>query len=283
MKKLFYILCGVLSMYACKDDAEKVTPSNISNVTYQAGEGSVLLRWAVPADSAYEFVRVTYNDPWTGKKNTLLASRYSDSLRVNNMLQKFGAYTFTLQPVSVTGHTGEAVTIEATCNPRPADVVIASSQPIALTANMLSSNSLATQSGDDGGVAALVDGDVNTFYHSSYNPTVFPAWIDVALTEGVDSFTFGYQNRNRDHGKAQTIEVYGSNDKTTWTLIKTINSGLPTAASSAYTSAEVRSYPTTYTNLRFKVTASGGGNTYFNMAEFKLTKNTLTVYDPENK
>lgn len=280
MKKLFYILCGVLSMYACKDDAEKVTPSNISNVTYQAGEGSVLLRWAVPADSAYEFVRVTYNDPWTGKNNTLLASRYSDSLRVNNMLQKFGAYTFTLQPVSVTGHTGEAVTIEATCNPRPADVVVASSQPIALTVNMLSTNS--EQAGDGGGLAALLDGDANTFFHSQYSPTIFPAWIDVALTEGVDSFTFGYQNRNNANGKAQTIEVYGSNDKTTWTLIKTINSGLPTAASSAYTSAEVRSYPTTYTNLRFKVTASGGGNTFFNMAEFKLTKNTLTVYDPEN-
>lgn len=280
MKKLFYILCGVLSMYACKDDAEKVVPSNISNVTYEAGAGSVLLRWAVPADSAYEFVRVTYNDPWTGKNNTLLASRYSDSLRVNNMLKKFGEYTFTLQPVSSTGHTGEAVTVTATCNARPADVVIASSQPIALTVDMLSTNSV--QAGDGGGLAALLDGDATTFFHSQYSPAIFPAWIDVALTEAVSSFSFGYQNRNNANGKAQTIEVYGSNDKTNWDLLSTISSGLPTAASSAYTSNEIRSYPTTYTNLRFKVTASGGGNTFFNMAEFKLTKNTLTVYDPEN-
>lgn len=282
MKKICYILLTcMLTLIACdKNDEESVTPGNISDISYIAKPGSILLKWSVPTDSNYQYVKVTYYDPWMNKNNVLLSSVYSDSLAIPNMLRKFGDYTFNLQTVSRTGELGNAQTINASALARPEEYTIASSSPIALTASMLSTNA---QEPSEGPIENLLDGSTTTFFHSSWSSTIWPAYIQIDLDAPVNAFSFWYRNRANANGKPSIIEIYGSNDASNFTLLETINSGLPAGSGAEYTSPVIITAPQSYSHIRLLVTKTAANNTFFNMAELKLYKCDLTIYNPEGE
>lgn len=139
------------------------------------------------------------------------------------------------------------------------------------------------KSPDGGGIAALVDNNYNTYFHTRWDGTAVNEahYFQVYLGEDIltNQFTFSYKPRNGSPAPS-AIKVYGSNDGSTFTdVLAEITSGLPAHNSgTTYQSATITS-PQTYSYLRFTVTksepANGGACQYnnqyfFGMLEFDL-------------
>lgn len=149
---------------------------------------------------------------------------------------------------------------------------------VILTANMLTSN--AAQSGE-GSLANLLDGDLTTYFHSSYSPAIydkFGHYIDIKLPNEVNSIAFNYTTRhNNANGAPKVVKLWGSNtgNADSWELFGVISSGLPTGKSGIYSSS-VFSSPTAFKYFRFAVTEGASGkmnetsSSFFALAEFSL-------------
>ena len=140
---------------------------------------------------------------------------------------------------------------------------------------------------DGGGIAALVDNNENTYFHTRWDGTVVnePHYIQVDLGAEsiVNEFIFTYKPRNGSPAPT-AMKVYGSNDGSNFTdVLAEINSGLPAHNSGrAYQSDNIVSKQ--YRYLRFVVTASVGpgksqygGQYFFGMLEFDLNKVAATA------
>ena len=138
------------------------------------------------------------------------------------------------------------------------------------------------KSPDGGGIAALVDNNYNTYFHTRWDGTKVNEahYFQVYLGEDIltNQFTFSYKPRQYSPAPS-AIKVYGSNDGSTFTdVLAEITSGLPAHDSgTTYQSATITS-PQTYNYLRFTVTKSepAGGECkynnqyFFGMLEFDL-------------
>ena len=146
-------------------------------------------------------------------------------------------------------------------------------------------------SGDDGkgGVAALLDEDAGSYLHSNWSSlssTHDYLQIDnvvIVNSAGLyDLYNFkiaGQQRGDGQNDRPKNIEIYGSNDKTTWTPI-TIVEGLPNTAGATWSSNTI-SPNGKYSSLKFVVKTHDNENDvsrpYFHMAKFDLIKLTSTV------
>ena len=79
MKKILLGLCailGLINMTGCSSDEKYPMPTTIdqNSLSAEAKAGAIKLKWTVPADSNYYYVKVTYTLPEDGKKCLRLAS-----------------------------------------------------------------------------------------------------------------------------------------------------------------------------------------------------------------
>ena len=79
MKKILLGLCvilGLINMIGCSSDEKYPMPTSIdqNSLSAEAKAGAIKLKWTVPADSNYYYVKVTYTLPEDGKKCMRLAS-----------------------------------------------------------------------------------------------------------------------------------------------------------------------------------------------------------------
>lgn len=144
------------------------------------------------------------------------------------------------------------------------------------------------------GTALMVDGDLNTFFHTVWSGTSVNEnhYFQIDCGEGLslEEFTFNYTTRPAgDGGKdaptqfvitgGNTTDVNG--DVTDWTPITTISEGLPSEKATSYNSGTIGTLGTAYRYLRFTVpTASGGtfgGQYYFGIAEFSISRPVAKV------
>ena len=147
---------------------------------------------------------------------------------------------------------------------------------------------------DGDGIAALIDGTVDTYMHTQWGGTAVDDdhYVQVNLGEGLGlaEFSFTYAIRNVDNPSYNSpapsvIEVYGSTDGNDFTTLlatfpsDNLDNALPSyrEAGKYWTSAAITSN-TDYEYLRFYVRGSDGpgdkqyGNHYFfAMSEFALT------------
>ena len=147
---------------------------------------------------------------------------------------------------------------------------------------------------DGDGIAALIDGTIDTYMHTQWGGTAVKDdhYVQVSLGEGLGlaefSFTYAIRNMNNPSYNSpapSVIEVYGSTDGNDFTtLLATFpseNSGntLPSyrEAGKYWTSAAITS-KTTYKYIRFYVKGSEGpgnvqygGHYFFAMSEFALS------------
>ena len=143
-------------------------------------------------------------------------------------------------------------------------------------------------SGNDGagGVAALLDEDAATYLHSNWSSlssTHDYLQIDFGNAVGLENFKIaGQQRSSGSNDRPKNIEIYGSNDNSTWTHITTVE-GLPNTAGATWES-EVISADTRYTHLKFIVKTHDNYNQtssvsrpYFHMAKFDFFKVTSTA------
>ena len=131
-----------------------------------------------------------------------------------------------------------------------------------------------------GGVAALLDEDAGTYLHSNWSSlssTHDYLQIDFGSAVGLDNFKIAGQQRNgAEADYPKNIEIYGSNDNSTWTPITTVE-GLPNTSGATWQSDAI-SAAARYSHLKFVVKTHNNYNQttvtrpYFHMAKFDLFK-----------
>ena len=137
---------------------------------------------------------------------------------------------------------------------------------------------------DKGGVAALIDGDPNTHFHTAWeNVPAGPHYFQVDLGEEntIGDFSFNYVSRKEARSDFPSqFTIKGSTNGNDFELIKVINIDMPStpeaAAGESY-SFDVTGVTKEYRYLRFEVTNTKsydnvGYRTYFHAAEFDLFK-----------
>lgn len=139
-------------------------------------------------------------------------------------------------------------------------------------ASQYSSNAVETT---EGSLAALLDNDYTTFFHSSWSQTVEGThYLQAEVSKPTKSLFFYFKKRSQNNNNRPTdITILGSNDGVNFTEVTRINSGLPTDAGTLdYTSSVIKATQA-YKHFRFMVNATGGdtGNTqFFTFSEFYI-------------
>lgn len=152
--------------------------------------------------------------------------------------------------------------------------------PIALAASMFSSN----LPGKDGeGFAQMLDGDINTFYHSTWDvpsnekETIYKTepYLDIALLQAERRIRFDYTTRNAGNYAPLKLTLYASNDGAQWKQIRTFtveNDALPTGAAESYESPVI-DLGDNYSHLRLQLNESQH-RLYLVFSEFRLWRAT---------
>lgn len=152
-----------------------------------------------------------------------------------------------------------------------ASTVTCSLEPYPLTVNMLSSNAVEPS---EGSLANLLDGNVNTYFHSAWSVSVSGTHhMQVNLPENVKRFGFSYTNRSSNGNAAMAwFTVYGGSDENNLETVKSYSwdgDGLPGGAAGKYTSGILAS-ETPINTIRFECNGNWTGGVYFVWSEFKL-------------
>ena len=159
MKKILLGLCvilGLINMIGCSSDEKYPMPTSIdqNSLSAEAKAGAIKLKWTVPADSNYYYVKVTYTLPEDGKKCMRLASVNSDTMLVDNLLHRYGDINFTLQPCNRAGEASQSCSIMAQALPALKQIKT-DRNPITLSAKQLYTDD---QESSEGPIANLVEG-----------------------------------------------------------------------------------------------------------------------------
>ena len=122
----------------------------------------------------------------------------------------------------------------------------------------------------EGNIANLVDGATNNYFHTDWSsqPVSGTHYLGVYLGEEntLERFTFSHTTRSGASADfPKSVDVYGSNDGTTYKLIGSA-SGMPQSAGTAWEFDGVML--SSYKYLRFNYHANRG---YWHMAEFDIT------------
>lgn len=138
---------------------------------------------------------------------------------------------------------------------------------VALTVNMLSSNAVEPS---EGSLANLLDGDVETYFHSAWSVAVEGAhYLQVALPTESSALSFSYTTRSANGSAAPAeIIVEGSIDGVSFNRIRTLSSGLPTGGKETYESQIM--VGESFKFVRFVVTKNATGGDYFVWSEFRM-------------
>lgn len=290
MKQIaFALLAGTLALASsCKKEDLGPRPTDLdrSTVTATPAEGSILLNWRIPENVSYQYVRVTYTHPETKQLVTKLASSYSDSLRVDNLLARYGEIQFTLQPFTKQGAEGTAIQIAATAKAKPRVEQITPTKLSITDANVFVSHPEATE----GPKAGLVDEDDNSFYHENWHAPLapMPHYIVYKLPKAVKNFSFYMKGRNNaGRLNPEEMDIYVSDsfdgifdpEANKAVLAKELT-GLPTGQAAAYTSPNIR-MDKAYNYVWFKIKKVYNDRLFAAIAALHVSELSISIYDPE--
>ncbi|MDR3365441.1 MAG: carbohydrate-binding protein [Prevotellaceae bacterium] len=314
LKNMAYAGCmgALLCAASCGSEDEGVRPADITGLRGVSGlPGQIALRWDLPSESSnIHQVKVTYYDKLTKKEALRVASIYSDSINIPNTRQRYGEYTFSVQPFSSSGVGGTKQQVTATSGAAPGRWVtgqISDTALVALTTETLTTNA---QEPTEGPIANLLDDSKSTFFHTTWSGGKWAAsstsflgdkhYIQVdfgrMLQPSVDYFSFYYAPRDRDNGKPIDFDLYGSLTADTsageWFLIKKFTKdgdNLPTDKTTEYRSPVLSvAQPMQYFRLAVNETNTNekaNGAAWWHMSEFKVWtyKASQVYYDPEKE
>lgn len=133
--------------------------------------------------------------------------------------------------------------------------------------------------------SVLCDGNSATFLHTDYSANA-PAEdhyirMDVGSGNEVEFFNINYTTRKSGNVCAPSkIKIWGSNDDSNWTLLKTITSDLPTTNDSTFVSAAIGN-STAYRYIKMSVQETNTGQQanshyFFVLSEMGMSKAILT-------
>lgn len=281
MKKIYILgicMAFMFIMNACNEDAEGVIPSDISGLIAEPCEGGVVLKWDVPSDSSFLYVKVEYQHPVTGKKMQRNASVYQDTLLVDGLLAKDGEYMFNVASVSLSETASRVQTIAATALPvQPRITRVADKVP--LTRESMYCNNPDPEQGKD--IGLLVDGSTSNFFHTNWHNTgTEPHYIEMTLNNPIETFEIRSWYRGGQYGQCPIeITVLGSNDGSNWETIAELEDD--GSGGSSYTTPLLGKEGTTYSYLRYRADRTSDDNIYFALAEMEVSTVRYELYDPE--
>ena len=144
---------------------------------------------------------------------------------------------------------------------------------IPLTAEMLYTNK-PSQVGDE--LAHMLDNNPATVFHTvygaSYDASVIP-YFTIALDSPVEVIKFYYMTRTSGNYNPMALNLYASNDNSSWKLIKGFTSsedGLPLEPAGAEFTTPTVELGGSYRYLKIEQTASEHRNNHIVFAEFRL-------------
>lgn len=275
--------CIVIAFGSCKkDDVTPVLPSTISDLKTFSGPGEIGITWKRNEPVTFEYIKVTYLDKAKKKEMMRLASQYADTIIIPNTRAKYGEYSFTLQPFSVTDTGGEVYTVEGISGKAPADTTSHTKTKLELKVENLTSNDI--QPGRE--PKYLLDGDPATFFHSRWQSPQHPVhYLEVNPDKPLQGgMMFYYSGRDNGNNYPTEIRIEASVDRSDWDIVKTISEGLPNPSGkiAEYTSPIIWFGNTkAYNHFRFWVTKTEDGRRWFVMSEFSMWEITPVVIDPE--
>lgn len=253
-------------------------------VGLEAGDGSFDVRLKLPFDSPWDFdatIGVDHSEQIFGskvmpkgsytiandgkvifKKGSNLSEPINITLDLESNLPVGAGYYL---PVVITN-----TSIEGIQTPSESFKVKVETEfnRIPLTSDMLFTNA---QEQHEGPIAYLIDGDPNTYFHSSWSTSIDqPHVVMVDFRKKVTQISFSYQNRNNLNGKPQDIIVWGITEDGQVELGR-LDEGLPVAGGSIFHAPLfTTTKPITGIVLQVMRTNTGVAPTFFNMAELML-------------
>ena len=297
MKKIFLYVCAsawvCFTYTGCQKDDLGPLPVNIdaSSLATESREGAVKISWKIPEAANYEYIRVTYQHPGTGKEHRRLASVYADHIVIDGLLKRYGPIAFKLVPVTARGREGEerTVTAEALALPKITKIVTQSKKQMTVDPTQIWASN--PQDDHEGRVANLVDNDYNTILHFSWsNPKPFPHYIVMKTPDPVRTLSFFLKNRtnadNNNRPKSMNLWVSATFDGTTFRPAdfeahKVAEfRGMPKGSGSEVESSGYI-LPAEMQYVWFEVLEPHGSRQWFAVAEIKLYRYKMETFDPE--
>lgn len=294
MKRLSYLLLSVFIFVGCQDGSNPLNvPSNVSSITARPDTGAAVVSWDMPADSSYLYLNVSYdkypNDPDTSEIITTKVSKYTDSVLVEGLLNKY-EYTFTVQPFNDNGEQkvgGEKLESNSV-SPirRPVKKVYypdSLTKIEGITGDMMDSYTHHEPAGPE---SNLIDGDINTIWHSDWSTGVepLPHWIEYTFDQEVTVGAIKYFLRQTSdtRGFPTQFALATSEDSTNWKQQWTSEEDLPY---NPITEEKTLAFDKNYTSkhLRIMFLENAGGTPWVHMAELYLYKMKVEEIDLEER
>lgn len=284
-------LCIITGFISCNDDDKGPVPTSIDakTLTYKKAPGAVVIKWTIPENPTYKYIKVTYQVPGEASVRTRLASMYSDSIKIDNLLARYGEIEYSLQPHNAQGTGGEIVKITAQAGAATKTIYETYKDLLTFDINHVWSDNPETS---EGPLSALIDGNENNFFHMSWsNSKPFPHYIVFDLGQERTALRFRYvcrDNNNKDNPKE--IDVLVSNtfentadyytNETGTTLLKSF-SGLPRDKKAVYETTQTIKSEKPFRYVWFKIKSSTSGKNWVALAEWQIFKIREKLYDPE--
>lgn len=288
MKKriLFTIAAIIILFTGCKKDDESLpVPSDLANVTLIPRVGGITVKWDYPEDSAKTFlVQVRFQK--NGRTVTSNASIYSDSVYVDGLINKLD-YTFDVQPFNRLMQGGKLI-ISPTGKPIRRSIVTIyepeNKTVVPLTADMIATY---TQESSEGPKENLVDGDINTYWHSAWsgNTAPLPHYIQITFSEPTKIGGIRYyfrQNNNAENERPNKWDLQTSEDGSVWTTVWVSRANLPVSPTNA---EQILPFDKNYISkyFRVRILANQGMKTYTHLGEFAVFSMGERVTDLEQE
>jgi len=259
-----------------KDKETQSSPTAISNVRAEARIGGAVLKWTLPKDSNFLYVEVRYQKK--GQTIKTLVSKHTDSLLITGLLNKLD-YAFELQVFNRDGNgpkAGETLTTNSV-KPliRPVTTTYLPDQLTQITGITPAMLETFTQQSDEGPKQDLIDGNINTYWHSAYSGNVqpLPHWIRINFPAATTIGSFKYFVRQSTHVNVRPNQfaIETSADGITWKREWTSKPNLPV---DPMTTEKQQNFDKNITAkfFRLMLLANQGNLNYTHLAELRLFK-----------
>jgi len=286
--KFFNVILLAIALMAVsckKDDVDINTPSSVEGVTVEPVVGGALVKWTLPADSNFLYVQVSYQK--NGKTYLSKSSKYVDSIVIDGLLNKH-SYDFEVQTVNEVegGQKTSEVTVVNGITPirRPVEVTYFSNQLTKIegvTADMLDTY---TQETTEGPKESLIDGNLNSYWHSAWssNTAPLPHWIQYSAGEKIKmgAIKYNFRQSASEAGRPTQFGLGISEDGSTWERVWTSKSGLPVTP---VATEQVLPFDANYESAYFRVmiTSTSGNTTYAHLSEISFYTMKEDLVDKE--
>ncbi|WP_316793669.1 discoidin domain-containing protein [Pedobacter frigoris] len=274
---LYATLLACAVMTSCsKDENTLKNPTSIANVNAEPRVGGVVLKWTLPKDSNFLYLEVRYQKK--GQTIKRLVSKNIDSVVITGLLNKLD-YTFEIQPFNQNKKEVKGGEIITTGKITPVKRPIATTyladqltQITGITADMLETF---TQQSDEGPKKDLIDGNINTYWHSAWSGNIqpLPHWVRINFPSETTIGSFKYYVRQSTHVTARPNQfaIETSADGVTWKREWTSTANLPV---DPMNTEKQQSFGKNLTSkfFRLMLLANQGNLSYTHLSELTLFK-----------